>query len=254
MGVESISTVDLKEIKIPLPPLEVQKQIVEECETIDAEVATAQTIVEQSKAAIAEKIENIYQTETNKIEIGRISTSVQYGINEAMNEAGKGYKIFRMNEIIEGKMFDGGKMKYADISAEEFAKYKLNKGDILFNRTNSLEHVGKTGVFTLEGDYCYASYLIRVRVMREIANPYFVNLMMNSNAFQTEAKSKAAKAINQANINAEKMKSIKIPVPPLPVQEKLVAEIAELETKIREARKIIESAAERKQAMMKRYL
>lgn len=243
-----------EKLKIPLPPLEVQKQIVEESETIDAEVAKAQTIIEQAKAAIDEKVENIYQTEANKIEIGRISTSVQYGINEAMNELGNGYKIFRMNEIIAGKMFDGGKMKYANISAEEFAKYKLYDGDILFNRTNSLEHVGKTGIFTLEGDYCYASYLIRVVVNREIVDPYFVNLMMNSRTFQTEAKSKASKAINQANINAEKMKAIKIPVPPIETQEKLVAEIGRLETKIAEARKIIESAAERKQAVMKKYL
>ncbi len=69
---------------------------------------------------------------------------MQYGLSEKMNEGGVGYKIFRMNEIIGGRMFDGGAMKCADISVEEFAKYRLNRGDVLFNRTNgSLDHVGK---------------------------------------------------------------------------------------------------------------
>ena len=80
-----------------------------------------------------------------------------------MNEAGVGYKIFRMNEIIRGRMVDSGSMKCADISAEKFAKYKLNKSDLLFIRSNgSLEHIGKVGLFDLDGDYCYASYLVRI--------------------------------------------------------------------------------------------
>lgn len=95
---------------------------------------------------------------------------MQYGINEAMNTDNVGYKIFRMNEIINKEMFDNGSMKYANISETEFLKYKLKKGDILFNRTNSIEHVGKTGIFLLDGDYCYASYLIRVVVNQELAN------------------------------------------------------------------------------------
>src|SRR4030065_2890997 len=103
-----------------------------------------------------------------------------------MNEAGIGYKIFRMNEIAQGRMVDNGAMKCADISAEEFAKYKLNRGDVLFNRTNSIEHVGKTGLFDLDGDYCFSSYLVRVVPDTSKVLPLFLTLMMNSKVFKKE--------------------------------------------------------------------
>ena len=171
-----------------------------------------------------------------------------------MNEGGVGYKIFRMNEIIRGRMVDNGKMKCADISAEEFAKYKLNKGDLLFNRTNSIEHVGKTGLFGLDGDYCFASYLVRVVPDTGKVLPKFLEKMMNSSAFQTEAKGKASKSINQANINATVMRNIKVPVPSLAEQKKFVAKIEALEKQIAEAQAVIDGAAARKQAILQKYL
>ena len=187
-------------------------------------------------------------------EIDKIALAVQYGLSEKMNEGGVGYKIFRMNEIIGGRMFDGGAMKCADISAKEFAKYRLNRGDVLFNRTNSIEHVGKTGLFDLEGDYCFASYLVRVVPDTAKVLPLFLTLMMNSKAFQQEAKGKASKSINQANINATIMRNIKVPVPALPVQTQVVTEVLALEQTIAEAQAVIAAAPARKQAIMQHYL
>ncbi len=171
-----------------------------------------------------------------------------------MNESGIGYKIFRMNEIVERRMFDGGQMKCADISAEEFAKYKLNCGDILFNRTNSIEHVGKTGLFDLPGDYGFASYLVRVVPNPAKVLPEFLVLIMNSAAFQAESKSKAAKSINQANINATIMRNIKVPAPSLAEQRRLVAKVLKLEQKIADAQAVIAAAPARKQAILQHHL
>jgi hypothetical protein len=72
-----------------------------------------------------------------------------------------------------------------------------------------------TGLFDLNGDYCFASYLVRVVPDTAKVQPLFLTRMMNSAAFQKEAKSKAAKAINQANINATVMKNLKVPLPSL---------------------------------------
>jgi restriction endonuclease S subunit len=126
----------------------------------------------------------------------------QYGLSEGMNEDGKGYKTFRMGELQSGRLIDTGQMKYADISAAEFAQYKLKPNDVLFNRTNSFELVGKTGIFELDGDYCFASYLVRLKLDQRVVLPRFLNYLMNSVAFQTSIKRKASKSINQANINA----------------------------------------------------
>ena len=104
-------------------------------------------------------------------------------------------QTFRMSELVQGRSVDLGDMKYADISAEEFAKYQLSKGDILFNRTNSYEHVGRTGIFDLVGDYCFASYLIRLSLSSDLANPFYVNAFMNTEEFQSGIKQYATRAI-----------------------------------------------------------
>ncbi len=251
---ESISSSDLREKEIPLPPLPVQHQIVTECQAVDNEVTTAQASIAAARATVDSKIGQIYASTAAKQEIDKLALAVQYGLSEKMNEAGVGYKIFRMNEIIAGHMADNGSMKCADISADEFAKYRLNKGDVLFNRTNSIEHVGKTGLFDLDGDYCFASYLVRVVPDTAKILPLFLTLMMNSAAFQQEAKGKASKSINQANINATIMRNIKVPVPPVAEQQRIVTEVEIEQRAIAAAEAIIAAAPARKQAILERHL
>ena len=251
---ESISATDLREKKLPLPPKEVQIAAAKDCVAVDADRNASEARMVSAENDLVNAIAAIYSSSAPRVEIDKIATNVHYGLNEAMNEGGVGYKIFRMNEIIRGRMVDNGSMKCADISAEEFAKYKLNKGDLLFNRTNSIEHVGKTGLFDLDGDYCFASYLVRVVPDTGKVLPKFLEKMMNSSAFQTEAKGKASKSINQANINAKIMRNIKVPVPSLPEQKKFVAKIEALEKQIADAQAVIDGAAARKQAILQKYL
>ena len=245
---------DLEALQIPQPDPTTLKSIVSECRSIDDEVNSSRNTFENALARIDAEVVNIYGSSASHSEIEKLAIDIQYGLNEAMNEGGVGYKIFRMNEIIRGRMVDNGSMKCADISAKEFAKYKLNKGDLLFNRTNSIEHVGKTGLFGLDGDYCFASYLVRVVPDTGKVLPKFLEKMMNSSAFQTEAKGKASKSINQANINATVMRNIKVPVPSLAEQKKFVAKIEALEKQIAEAQAVIDGAAARKQAILQKYL
>lgn len=244
----------IADFEIPLPPLSVQQQIVSECKSVDKTEDSARVQLETLSDKIGKSISDIYKSDIPFLEINKLAIDVRYGLNEAMNEGGVGYKIFRMNEIIRGRMVDNGSMKCADISAEEFAKYKLNKGDLLFNRTNSIEHVGKTGLFDLDGDYCFASYLVRVVPNTGKVLPKFLEKMMNSSAFQSEAKGKAAKSIKQANINATVMRNIKVPVPSLAEQKKFVAKIEALEKQLTEAQAVIDGAAARKQAILQKYL
>lgn len=245
---------DLEVIRIPKPDSKTIKQIVEECQVVETSVEVAQGVIEETLAKVHNAVSSIYASSAPRLEIDKISTDIQYGLNEAMNEGGVGYKIFRMNEIIRGRMVDSGNMKCADISAEEFSKYKLNKGDLLFNRTNSIEHVGKTGLFDLEGEYCFASYLVRVVPDLHKVLPKYLEKMMNSSAFQLEAKGKASKAINQANINATIMRNIKVPVMSFTEQQLFVTKVEMLEKEIKDAQAVIDSAAARKQAILQKYL
>ncbi|WP_244182297.1 restriction endonuclease subunit S domain-containing protein [Gluconacetobacter entanii] len=114
--------------------------------------------------------------------------------------------------------------------------------------------MGKTGLFDLDGDYCFASYLVRVVPDTTKVLPKFLEKMMNSSTFQTEAKAKASKSINQANINATVMRNIKVPVLSLPEQKKFIAKIEALEQQIVDAQAVFDGAAARKQAILQKYL
>ena len=245
----------IKHLKIPLVTLAIQQQIVAECQVVDQDADNSRRSIEQAISRINASVGAIYISGTQHVEIDKIAIDIQYGLNEAMNEGGVGYKIFRMNEIIRGRMVDNGSMKCADISAEEFAKYKLTKGDLLFIRSNgSLEHIGKVGLFDLDGDYCYASYLVRIVPDSSKVLPRYLGCIMNSEIFRKGMVSLAVKSGGTNNINATKMKNIKVPVPTLPEQKKFVARIEALEKEIADAQAVIDGAAARKQVILQKYL
>ena len=209
----------LKSIQVPLPPLEVQQEIVAEIEGYQKVIDGARAVVDNYRPHIP------VRPEWPMVELGEVCERLQYGLSARLNTEEIGYKTFRMNELIDGRCLDSGNMKCVDISAEEFAKYRLVPGDILFNRTNSFEHVGRTGIFDLDGDYCFASYLIRLSVFEDAANTFYVNAFMNTESFQAGIKQYATRAIGQSNINAKSLAAYRIPVPPLSTQNRIVAEI-----------------------------
>lgn len=179
----------------------------------------------------------------------------QYGLSVPMNEEGKGFKIFRMGEVQEGQLIDTGRMKYADIHAREFEQYKLRTGDVLFNRTNSFELVGKTGIFDLEGDYCFASYLVRLNLDRSKVLPEFLNYFMNSDQFQRDVKEKASKSINQANINATILSNELIHFPAsLAEQKRIVGILAKALKGIATAKDNAENNLQNTRALYENYL
>lgn len=142
--------------------------------------------------------------------IDDVSDNVQYGLNLASSETGN-IPMLRMNNIVNGKMTDTP-LVYVRLESQLLQQYELEQGDILFNRTNSIDLVGKVGIFKLAGKYVFASYLIRIKVSKE-NNPYYVNLSLNSHPIQCSLRSKATPAVSQANINSKSLRHTKILVP-----------------------------------------
>ncbi len=215
----SINKGGIQKIQIPLPPLEVQEEIV-------AEIDGYQKVIDGARAVVENYQPHIHvDPDWPMVELGALCERIQYGLSSRLNTENRGYKTFRMNELVKGICTDQGNMKCADISTDDYKKYKLKRGDILFNRTNSFEHVGRTGIFDLDGRYCFASYLIRLTVSENIANPFYVNAFMNTDEFQTGIKQYASRAIGQANINAKSLAAYRIPLPPSKTQQAIVAEL-----------------------------
>ena len=194
----------LNEIQIPLPPLEVQKEIVTEIEGYQKIINGARTVLDNYRSHIP------IHPDWPMVPLGELCEKIQYGLSVPLNTESSGFKTFRMNELVEGRCVDRGDMKCSEIPADEFEKYRLTRGDILFNRTNSFEHVGRTGIFDLVGDYCFASYLIRLIISAGKSDPFFVNAFMNSDGFQQGIKQFASRAIGQSNINAKSLAGYRI--------------------------------------------
>jgi len=155
------------------------------------------------------------------VTVGDIIQMCQYGISKAMMEEPVGYPIFRMDDIKNAFLADD-EVKYIQMADTDLKKYRLELDDILFNRVNSEEFVGRTGIFKLVGDYVFASYLIRIRVKPNspiLAD--YLNAFLNSSFGIKQIRKLSRRAVNQANVNAEELKSIKIAVLSLQAQEEI---------------------------------
>jgi type I restriction enzyme S subunit len=114
-------------------------------------------------------------------------------------------------------------LKWIDLSDEEVTKYTVMRGDLLFNRTNSRELVGKTAVWDRDECFAFAGYLIRVRFDLTRALPRFVSAFLNSEYGKGMLYAAAKPSINMSNISASDMLRLQVPLPPLSDQHRLVA-------------------------------
>lgn len=183
--------------------------------------------------------------------IGGVTSTVQYGSSESLSQEGD-YPMFRMNNIENGQMV-AEPMKYVDLDDETAENYLVELGDILFNRTNSIDLVGKSGIFDLEGEFVFASYLIRIRTTDEM-NPWFLNYFINSKIGQDVMFSIATRGASQANINATNLKNVRVPAPPREEQDRIVERIRSVEEKIEKEKERKERLQQLKRGLMQDLL
>lgn len=225
---------DFDNTPIYYPPLQIQQQIVEELNCLTS-------IIEKQKKHL-EELDNLAQAifydmfgdpiENEKgwsiKKIKDISLSVNYGTSSPSTEDGK-YKYLRMNNITAKGTIDLSSIKYINVPPEDLEKYVVRKGDILFNRTNSKELVGKTALYTFEEDMIIAGYIIRLRVIDSIALPIFLSSYLNTSCIKEYFRSIAKGAVNQSNINSKQLLSTSVFIPPLPLQQQFASKIEAIE-------------------------
>ncbi|WP_081423274.1 restriction endonuclease subunit S [Archaeoglobus fulgidus] len=253
----------LEELLIPLLPLPEQQKIAEILSTVDKAIEKVDEAIaktERLKKGLMQELltKGIGHKEFKDTEIGRIPKEwevvrlgdvlelCQYGLSVPLKDKGK-YPVIRMDEIVNGYVVTDI-AKYADLDEETFKNFKLEKGDVLFNRTNSLELVGRTGIFLLDGYYVFASYLIRLRPKHEILHPHFLTFYLIFS--QSRLKQLATVAVHQANINATNLKKFKIPLPPLPEQQKIAEILSTVDKKLELERKRKEKLERIKKGLM----
>lgn len=211
-------------VRLPLPTLPEQQRIVD--------VLQQAKVVAKAKESISEQIDQLvrtaywehfgaWYTTDGLIDPVRISDCIadtQYGISEAMVEHGT-HAVLRMNSITSSGWLDLSELKYANLSAKEIASTELQDGDLLFNRTNSKELVGKCAVWRpVPGAFSFASYLIRLRLKSEML-PEYLWATLNSAYGKYRLTNSAKQAVSMANVSPTDLGRITVPLPPLAIQD-----------------------------------
>ncbi len=218
---------DLKRFLLFLPPLPEQARIVAILDEAFAAIATATAHAEQNLANAQELFESCCSRfivedsrKYKQVTLGDACKGFHYGTSRKSAPQGI-VPVVRMGNLQDGEI-NWNEPVYTS-SDDDIAKYKLNDRDVLFNRTNSPKHVGKTAMFRGKRAAVFAGYLIRVAWNADQLDPNYLNLFLNSRSVRAYGKTVMSWSINQANINATKLGRYPIRLPPLQ-EQKLVAE------------------------------
>jgi type I restriction enzyme, S subunit len=232
---------DIKGRRIILPPLEEQKRI--------AGILDAADILRAKRREALAKLDDLLQSTfldlfgdpvTNPKGweeglIGDLLESATYGTSKKADPNLGAYPVLRMNNITYSGEWNFTDLKYIDLEEKDLPKHLVHKGQILFNRTNSKELVGKTAAFRENEPMAFAGYLVRA-IMNDRNDPEYLGAFMNTPQIKKYLQNKCNNIVGMANINAKKFQKIPIPIPPLDLQQRfaeIVSAVEEQKVKMR---------------------
>ena len=158
--------------------------------------------------------------------LGEAIVETQYGTSKPANTNGQGVLVLRMNNISSAGEIELEDVKFVDLEPAERERQLLQPGDILFNRTNSVELVGKTGLWKeSELPAVAASYLIRARVDPSKLIPSYVWALMNTGYMKNILATRARRSVGVANINATELRRLPGMFPPPQLQKGFFAHL-----------------------------
>lgn len=228
--------------RIPLAPLPEQKRIADKLDSLFTRVDACRErldripkILERCRQSVLSaatsgeltrewREENGIDGDWPEVDLASVATSFSYGSAAKSSKVGK-VPVLRMGNIQNGQL-DWEDLVFTS-DAAEIDKYKLSSGDVLFNRTNSPELVGKTAVFRGEREAIYAGYLIRVRCSKHLC-PDYLNYCLGSPAGREYCRQVKSDGVSQSNINARKLAAFKFGLPSLEEQREIIRSVEEL--------------------------
>lgn len=234
---------DLNSIKVPLPNrLEEQKRIVEVLTVVDSAIELADRVIAKTKRlkkGLMQQLltRGIGHTEYKQTPIGKIPQnweaiqlkdvvqSFKNGIYKPNQYADKGIPCVRMYNIVDGQI-NLVNAALLDVTEQELGEFGLEPGDVVVNRVNTSQLVGKAGVVPIGfGKATFESKNIRVRLDKEKILPEFFSVFVQTKAYSNQLLSRAKTAVAQATITQEDLDSVIIPLPPSMDEQRKVAEI-----------------------------
>lgn len=257
--VKHLSAKELNKIVVPIPTMKVQKKIANCLQKIDELIL----LRKQQLAKLDELVKSrfiemfgTYPANEKGWETGTIRdlvSEVRYGSSRKAADGDTGqYPYLRMNNITYSGELDLSDTKTIDIPDEELPKCTVRRGDVLFNRTNSKELVGKTCVYNRDEMMVLAGFIVRVRVNDRIL-PEILSAFLNTDFSKQMLLAMCKAAIGQANINAQELQNIGIYIPPLEKQKEFVAFKDQVDKSKFEIQQSLEKLETLKKALMQKY-
>ena len=235
---------------IPLPPIDIQTQIARKLSVVSELLTLQKSQLEKMDQLIKSVFFEMFGDPVlndrgwKKGIIGDLAKSINYGTSQKASTEPKGIPILRMNNITYQGSIDYSDLKYIALNETDKKKYLVHKGELLFNRTNSRELVGKTAVYKRDEPMAFAGYLIRL-VPNEKANSEYISGYLNSSRGKKILYGMAKNIVGMANINAKEFSSIPIPMPPVSLQNKY----ADIVSKIEEQKSLVKQSIDETQRL-----
>ena len=236
---------------LPLPSLDEQRRIVALLDRAAEIRRRAEAARVKARAIIpALFLDTFGDPATNPrgwpvVTVGDLLESTSYGTSQKANDRGEGVAVIRMGNVTADGKLDTADLKHSRIVGEERAKAEIFDGDILFNRTNSKELVGKTGLWDGRFEAVAASYFIRGRVARERCDPTYLWAYFNTQFMKRVLFDTARGAIGQANINAKELRAFRVIQTPLALQTDFAEQVWRIEALARS----LDAASKKAEAM-----
>ncbi len=233
VGQQRVPAEFLSESLIPIPPVDEQRKLVELLARAENIVRMRREAEQKAKEIIPALFLDMFgDPGTNPKgwevrHVGDVIRSAEYGTSTKASDDGSGLPVIRMGNVEVTGRLSLTELKYVVLPEAEQLKYALETGDILFNRTNSKELVGKTGIWRPSEPAVAASYFIRVRVNEDTILPDYFWAFMNTRHMKSVLYSTARGAIGQSNINAQELRALAIPCPPTSLQQTFARRTAE---------------------------
>ena len=254
----NISSQKMSVMTFPLPPLSEQQRIIERIEVLFAKLDEAKERLQEVADSFAvRKVAILHKAFTGELTkqwrrengvsdesweektIGEICSSLKYGTSKKSSDDGE-VVVLRMGNLQNGEI-DWSNLAYTS-DEEDIKKYLLKSGDVLFNRTNSPELVGKTSIYRGEMPAIYAGYLIKLDYEKNIVVGDYLNYYLNSSKAKEYYMQVKTDGVSQSNINAKKIGEFEIPLPTLSEQHEIVRLINDLLARERAAKQATEQA------------
>lgn len=237
-GVPGLTREDAYKEQILVPPLPEQRRIVDILSRAEGIVSLHREALAKTRELIPALFLDLFGDPATNPKgwpvktLGElISVGPQNGLYKHVSAYGEGAPIVRIDAFYDGRLSGLGTLRRLSVTDEEIARYGLREGDILINRVNSPEYLGKSAVVpALAEPVVFESNMMRLAVDEKSVRPGYLIQHLQTGHIKTLILSKAKHAINQSSINQQDVKSFPVPIPPLPLQDAFSARVAEIES------------------------